>query len=62
VPAKGVLTTQVSPGVTVSLTASGTESAIAQVTWENWNRPSCTERLKEGAGQFRGAALSQTSG
>jgi hypothetical protein len=61
VPAKGVLTTQVSPGVTVSLTASGTEQAIGQVSWENWYRPRYTERLKRGAGQFRDAALSQVS-
>ncbi|NMO54905.1 hypothetical protein HH310_27435 [Actinoplanes sp. TBRC 11911] len=61
VPAKGRLTTKVSPGVTVSLTASGTEQAIGQVTWESWNRPQYIERLKQGAGQFRDAALAQTS-
>jgi hypothetical protein len=61
VPVKGTLATKVSPGVTVSLTASGTEQAIGQVTWENWNRPGYTERLKRGADQFRDAALSQSA-
>jgi hypothetical protein len=52
------LTTQVVPGVQVSLTASGTDQALGQVTWENWNRPGYTERLKSGAEQLRDATLS----
>jgi hypothetical protein len=60
VPQKGKLTTQVSPGVTVSLTASGTEQTIGQVTWADWGRPGYVERLKQGAEQFRNAALAVT--
>jgi hypothetical protein len=48
--------------VTVSLTASGTEQAIGQVKWPNWNRPNYTERLKQGAAQLRDAALTVTNG
>jgi hypothetical protein len=58
VPVSGKLTMQVSPGVNVSLSASGTDQAIGQVTWDGWNRPSYTERLKQGAEAFREAALS----
>ncbi len=51
------LTTEVAPGVQVSVTASGTNQALGQVTWENWNRPGYAERLKTGAEQIRDAAL-----
>jgi hypothetical protein len=57
VPRSGDLTTQVSPGVTVSVAASGTDQAIGKVTWTDWARPSFTERLKRGADKFRDAAL-----
>jgi hypothetical protein len=58
----GRVTTPVSPGVVVSLTASGTDQALGQVTWADWNRVGYTERLKPGAGQVRDAALSVTTG
>ena len=61
VPQGGKLTTQVSPGVTVSLTASGTDQAVGQVRWSGWNRPMYTERLKQGATQVRDAALAVTT-
>ena len=51
------LGTQVSPGIAVSVSASGSVQTFGQVNWVNWNRPYYTERLKEGAGQFRDAAL-----
>ena len=62
VPKNGRLTTQVSPGVTVSLTASGTDQAIGPVRWPAWTRPYYTERLKQGAADLRDAALVATSG
>ncbi|MGK5680677.1 hypothetical protein [Actinoplanes sp. URMC 104] len=62
VPRSGELTMQTSPGVTVSLTASGTDQAVGQVRWASWNRPSYAERLKQGAGRFRDAALAVTTG
>ena len=62
VPKGGKLTTQVSPGVTVSLTASGTDQAIGPVRWTGWNRPAYTERLKQGATRLRDAALAVTTG
>nr|WP_296065636.1 hypothetical protein [uncultured Actinoplanes sp.] len=61
VPSRGALTTRVSPGVTVSVTAAGTEQAIGQAIWDDWNRPGYTERLKQGADRFRDAALGATS-
>ena len=57
-PAKNgpaTLTTQVSPGIAVSLSAAGSVQPAGQVTWLNWNLPHYGERLKEGAGQFRDA-------
>jgi hypothetical protein len=51
------LTTRVSPGVGVMVSASGTDQFTGDVTWEAWNRPYWTERLKHGAAQFRDAAL-----
>ncbi|MET0416345.1 MAG: hypothetical protein ABW022_10020 [Actinoplanes sp.] len=56
------LTTEVAPGVRVSVTASGTDQSLGQVTWDNWSRPGYTERLKYGAEQFRDASLSVTAG
>jgi hypothetical protein len=60
VPVNGRLTTQRSPGVRVTLSASGTDQSIGQVTWNDWNRPAATERIKQGAEQFRDAALAVT--
>ncbi|WP_239117687.1 hypothetical protein [Paractinoplanes ferrugineus] len=61
VPRAGKLTTQRSPGVTVNLSASGKDQEIGQVTWDDWNRPAATERIKQGAEQIRDAALAVTS-
>jgi len=52
---------QVSPGVGVIVSASGTDQPTGNVTWTNWNRVYYTERLKQGAGQFRDAALETTA-
>jgi hypothetical protein len=49
--------TQVTPGITVSITAAGSAQSLNQLTWVNWTRPVYTERLKEGAEKFRNAAL-----
>src|SRR4051812_12243486 len=57
VPHGRTLTEQVSPGVGVVVSASGTDETTGEVTWVNWNRPYYTERLKQGARQFRDAAL-----
>ena len=51
------LTTQISPGVGVTVSASGTDQQVGEITWVNWNRPYWTERLKAGAARFRDAAL-----
>jgi hypothetical protein len=51
------LSTRVSPGVGVTVSASGIDQFTGDVTWENWTRPYWTERVKHGAGQFRDAAL-----
>jgi hypothetical protein len=51
------LSTQVTPGITMSITASGSAQSLNQMTWVNWTRPSYTERLKAGAARFRDAAL-----
>jgi hypothetical protein len=61
VPRSGRLTLQTSPGVTVSVAAAGRDQALGRVTWNDWARPSFTERLKRGAEQFRDAALAVTS-
>jgi hypothetical protein len=58
VPTRNRLRTEFAPGVTVSLTASGSDQVIGEATWSNWNRPAWAERLKQGAGQVRDAALS----
>ena len=55
------LTTQVSPGIAVTLSAAGSVQPAGQVNWVNWNRPYYTERLKQGAGVFRDA-LTATAG
>jgi hypothetical protein len=57
IPLPGTLTTQVSPGIGVTVSAAGTDQPTGTVTWVNWNRPYYTERLKDGAGRFRDAAL-----
>lgn len=57
VPAGRELRTHAAPGVGVTVSASGTDQPAGQVTWVNWNRPYYTERLKQGAEQFRDAAL-----
>jgi hypothetical protein len=62
VPKNGKLATQASPGVTVSLTAAGTDQAVGQVKWSTWNRPYYAERLKQGAASLRDAALTVTTG
>jgi hypothetical protein len=54
------LTTQISPGVGVTVSASGTDQQVGEVTWVNWNRVAFTERLKRGASGFRDAALDVT--
>jgi hypothetical protein len=60
VPHGRTLTTEISPGVGVVVSASGTDQSTGEVTWVNWNRPYYTERLKQGAEQFRDAALEVT--
>jgi hypothetical protein len=57
VPRGRKLTLQVGPGVGVCVSATGTDQRTGTATWVNWNRPYYTERLKQGAGQFRDAAL-----
>ena len=57
VPRGRTLTMQVSPGVGVCVSATGTDQRTGTAPWVNWNRPYYTERLKQGAGQFRDAAL-----
>jgi hypothetical protein len=55
------LTTRVSPGITVSVAAAGSQQAAGRLTWPDWNRPYYTERLKEGASVFRDALVAATS-
>jgi hypothetical protein len=62
VPRSERLTMQISPGVGVSLSASGTDQALGRVTWPDWSQPKYTERLKRGAADFRDAALAVTAG
>jgi hypothetical protein len=57
VPAGRTMSEQAGPGVAVVVSAAGTDQTTGQVTWVNWTRPYYTERLKQGAGQFRDAAL-----
>ncbi|MGW4942909.1 hypothetical protein ACWEOZ_15140 [Actinoplanes sp. NPDC004185] len=57
VPAGHKLTLRAAPGVGVTVSATGTDQTAGPVTWVNWNRPYYTERLKQGAEQFRDAAL-----
>lgn len=51
------LTLVVSPGVGLTVSATGTDQFVGDVTWVNWNRPYYTARLKQGAGHFRDALL-----
>jgi hypothetical protein len=57
VPDGRKLTLQAAPGIGVTVSATGTDQAAGNVTWVNWNRTYYTERLKQGAEQFRDAAL-----
>ena len=61
VPVGQRLTMRTSPGVGVVVSASGTDQITGEVHWVNWNRPYYTERLKQGAGLFRDAALDVTA-
>jgi hypothetical protein len=54
---RATLTTQVTPGITMSITAAGSAQQLSQLTWVNWTRPDYSERLKEGADRFRDSAL-----
>jgi hypothetical protein len=49
------LTTRVSPGVAVTVSASGTDQSTGVATWPGWQRAYWNERLKQGAGLFRDA-------
>ena len=62
VPRPPRLTTQVSPGVRLTLSASGTDQVVDQVSWAGWTQPYYNERLKQGAERFRDATLSVTGG
>ena len=44
----------------MTVSATGTDQPVGNVTWVNWNRTYSTERLKQGADQFRDAALDTT--
>ncbi len=55
------LTTQISPGVAVTVSATGTDQVAGLATWDRWQRVYWTERLKRGAGLFRDA-LADVSG
>jgi hypothetical protein len=57
VPVGRRLSLRAAPGVGVTVSATGTDQAAGHVTWVNWNRTYYTERLKQGAEQFRDAAL-----
>jgi hypothetical protein len=54
------LTTQVSPGVAVTVSATGTDQATRVATWADWQRAYWTERLKQGADMFRDALADVT--
>ena len=56
------LSTRVVPGVGVTVSATGTDQFVGDVTWTNWNRPYFSERLKRGAERFRDAAFEVTRG
>ncbi|MEV6634067.1 hypothetical protein AB0M54_25280 [Actinoplanes sp. NPDC051470] len=60
VPRGGSLSLVVSPGAGVTVSASGTDQFVGDVSWVNWNRPYWTERLKAGASQVRDAAFEVT--
>ncbi|BBH65904.1 hypothetical protein ACTI_25890 [Actinoplanes sp. OR16] len=53
--------TRESAGMTVTVSASGTDQATGRVTWPAWNRPLYTERLKRGASELRDAVLTVTA-
>lgn len=54
------LDTRVAPGVGLTVSATGTDQFVGDVTWTGWNRPYWTERLKQGAERFRDAAVELT--
>jgi hypothetical protein len=56
----GDLDLVVSPGIGLTVSATGTDQFVGDVTWVNWNRPYWTERLKQGAEAVRDAALEVT--
>jgi hypothetical protein len=60
-PAAAELTTQPSPGVMVVVSAAGTDQPTGTVTWPAWQRPYYTERLKQGADDFRDALVEVAS-
>lgn len=55
------LTLRAGPGVGVTVSATGTDQPVGNVTWVNWNRTYPVERLKQGADQVRDAALETTA-
>jgi hypothetical protein len=54
------LTMQVSPGVAVTVSATGTTQATGVATWDDWQRVHWNERLKDGADLFRDALTDVT--
>jgi hypothetical protein len=54
------LTMQVSPGVAVTVSATGTTQATGVATWDDWQRVHWNERLKDGAELFRDALTDVT--
>ncbi|AGL14345.1 hypothetical protein [Actinoplanes sp. N902-109] len=57
VPSGSSLRLRASPGVGVVVSAAGSDQLAGTVTWTNWNRVYYRERLKQGADQFRDAAV-----
>ncbi|MEU7903524.1 hypothetical protein [Actinoplanes sp. NPDC049118] len=57
IPDGTTLTTQVSPGIGVTLSAAGTDHQAGTVGWTDWNRPYYNERLKTGTEAVRQAYL-----
>ncbi|WP_305786038.1 hypothetical protein [Symbioplanes lichenis] len=60
-PSKHMIGAVASPGVGVTVSASGTDLAAGHVTWTNWNRVYHSERLKPGADVVRDAVLETAS-
>jgi hypothetical protein len=57
VPRGTEATTVTSPGVTVVLSAGGTDQATGPITWEPWQAVHYRERLKAGAVELQQAFL-----